>query len=184
MTPTRIHRRGAVAISVLVMLPPAAAGCSAGGSPDASLEPPAPAAPVAATPVAPAETADPPTETADPSTEATDSAAGPDAVGAIFTESQADRGRTIFDETCSDCHTNSEFRGRLFRSNWGHRTVYAFYRTVRSTMPDDNPGGLEPQMYLDVVAYILSLNGHEAGDSELSADSPMREIRIDPDSEG
>ncbi len=183
MARTRIHGRGAAAISVLVMLPPAVAGCAAGGSPDASPEP-APAAPVAATPVVPAETAEPPTETAEPPTEAADSAAASDAVGAIFTESQAGRGRTIFDETCSDCHTNSEFRGRLFRSNWGHRTVYAFYRTVRSTMPDDNPGGLEPQMYLDVVAYILSMNGHEAGDSELSADSPMREIRIDPDSEG
>ena len=46
-----------------------------------------------------------------------------DPVAGIFTSGRADRGRTAFDETCSDCHTNSEFRGRTFQSNWGHRTV-------------------------------------------------------------
>ncbi len=86
----------------------------------------------------------------------------------------------MFNEVCSECHTTSEFRGRAFQSNWGRRTVYSFYRTIRSTMPDDNPGGLEEQVYLDVSAYILSLNGHDGGSSELSADSPMREVRIAP----
>ena len=47
-------------------------------------------------------------------------------------------------------------------------------------MPDDNPGGLEEQVYLDVVSYILSINGHGPGPSELAADSPMREVRIAP----
>jgi len=47
-------------------------------------------------------------------------------------------------------------------------------------MPDDNPGGLEEQVYLDVVAYILNLNGHDGGPAELSADSPMRDVRIAP----
>lgn len=172
-----IRARSAIPVSILVMLPPAVAGCASGGAANASPEPPAPAGPVEATPAGPAATAEPPAEAAD-------STAGPAAASSIFTESQAGRGKNIFDEVCSDCHTNSEFRGRTFRSNWGHRTVYSFYRTVRSTMPDDNPGGLDPQVYLDVVAYILSVNGHEAGESELSDDSPMREVRIDPDSEG
>lgn len=171
-TPTR--ESGAIAIASVFILSLAAAGCAAAGPSGAAADAPAPEAPVPAVTVAPAGTAEPPA--------AADSTAGPATVGAIFTESQADRGRTAFDEVCSECHTNSEFRGRSFQSNWGHRTVYSFYRTLRSTMPDDNPGGLEPQIYLDVVSYILSMNGHDAGESELSADSPMREVRIDPDS--
>ena len=118
-----------------------------------------------ATPVTAAPTDDPPDQVAS---------------AAIFTEVQADRGKTTFDEVCSECHTNSEFRGTSFQSNWGRRTVYSFYRTVRSTMPDDNPGGLEEQVYLDVVSYILRINGHEAGSSELSTDSPMRQVRMGP----
>jgi hypothetical protein len=62
--------------------------------------------------------------------------------------------------------------------------VYSFYRTVRSTMPDDNPGGLADQVYLDVTAYILDMNGHTVGAAELTADSPMRDFRIDPEASG
>ena len=115
--------------------------------------------------------------TADPSAE-TEAPAG------IFTESQADCGRASFGEHRAECHTDNEFRDRLFQSNWGRRTVYSFYRTTRSTMPDNNPGELEEQVYLDVVSYILSLNGHEAGTSELPTDSPMRQVRIALASEG
>ena len=105
---------------------------------------------------------------------------GAPAPTAIFTSSQAERGRTAFDESCSECHTTSEFRGRSFQSNWGRRTVYSLFRTVRSTMPDDNPGGLEESVYLDVTAYILSLNGHDAGPADLTQDSPMRDVRLAP----
>lgn len=102
----------------------------------------------------------------------------PAAAEGIFTDAQASRGRSTFDQQCADCHTNSEFRGGAFQRNWGRRTVYSFYRTVRSTMPDDNPGGLDEQVYLDVVSYILRMNGHAPGPSELAADSPMRDVRI------
>ena len=81
---------------------------------------------------------------------------------------------------CAQCHTTSEFRGRTFQGNWGRRTVYSFFRTVRSTMPDDNPGGLDEQTYLDVVSYVMRMNGHDAGPAEMLPDSPMRQLRMDP----
>lgn len=124
----------------------------------------------------PGSTEGAPSPPTDPRPELSPSAAA--AAEGIFTDAQAGRGRSTFDEACSDCHTNSEFRGGVFQRNWGRRTVYSFYRTVRSTMPDDNPGGLDEQVYLDVVSYILRMNGHAPGGSELAADSPMREVRI------
>lgn len=102
----------------------------------------------------------------------------------IYSEPQAGRGRAIFEEVCAECHTTGEFRGSSFQANWGRRTVYSLFRTVRSTMPDDNPGGLEETVYLDVVAYILRMNGHAAGPAELTADSPMRDVRIAPPDPG
>ena len=107
-----------------------------------------------------------------------DSSAAP--ASGIFSAAQAERGESTFDEVCSQCHTTSEFRGGSFQRNWGRRTVYSFFRTVRSTMPDDNPGGLDEQTYLDVTTYIMRMNGHEAGPSEMLPDSPMRQVRMDP----
>ena len=149
-----------------------AAGCASSGTPEVAAEQPATASAPSEAPASRPETA-------------VSAAPAPAPTAGIFTGDQADRGRTAFDETCSDCHTTSEFRGRTFQSNWGRRTVYSFFRTIRSTMPDDDPGGLEETVYLDVVSYILSINGHAAGASELAADSPMREVRMappDPDS--
>ena len=144
-----------------------AAGCASSGTPEVPPEEPEAASPVSEPPA--------------PDPEATDSIpTTPPPPPPIFTESQAERGRTAFDQTCSECHTTSEFRGRTFQSDWGHRTVYSFFRTVRSTMPDDNPGGLEEATYLDVVSYILRINGHAAGASEMTAESPMREVRMAP----
>ena len=109
---------------------------------------------------------------------ASDAPAAP-AVG-IYSAAQAARGEIAFDEVCAQCHTTSEFRGRTFQGNWGRRTVYSFFRTVRSTMPDDNPGGLDEQTYLDVVSYVMRMNGHDAGPAEMLPDSPMRQLRMDP----
>ncbi len=163
--------RGANALRLALTL--SFAGCASGG--------PGEAPAVSATPEDPLATPVP----AEPAVQQDTPVDAPEEpVGGIFSSGQADRGGTTFDEVCSECHTTSEFRGRTFQSNWGRRTVYSLFRTVRSTMPDDNPGGLEEQVYLDVVAYILSMNGHDAGSSELAADSPMREVRIAPPGTG
>ncbi len=146
------------------------AGCASGGVSEVS-------AGASETPAGAAETAAKPA-VAEPEVSTVVAPEAPP--GGIFTDAQARRGRTAFDETCSECHTTSEFRGRTFQRTWGRRTVYSFFRTIRSTMPDDNPGGLEEQVYLDVVSYILSMNGHDGGVAELGGDSPMREVRIAP----
>jgi hypothetical protein len=40
---------------------------------------------------------------------------------------------------------------------------------VATTMPQSNPGSLKRREYLDLVAYILSLNDMPAGGEELPA---------------
>jgi hypothetical protein len=38
-------------------------------------------------------------------------------------------------------------------------------------MPEDNPGSLTDEEYVDVIAYMLSVSGMPSGDAELPPDS-------------
>lgn len=96
-------------------------------------------------------------------------ATGPAAVMASFSAAQVERGRTRFDAVCAECHAASEFRGTNFRFEWRRRTAWDFYRTVSTTMPEDAPGSLADTEYVDVIAWILEMNGFEAGPAELPA---------------
>ena len=117
----------------------------------------------------------------DPGTEG--AADGPEATVAVgfYSEDQAQRGRQVWRAVCRECHFLSEVRGRAFNDSWSRRTLRDLYRAVTRTMPDDNPGSLEVQEYLDVVAYILQLNRFPAGPNELQADEEaMRALRLEP----
>jgi hypothetical protein len=48
--------------------------------------------------------------------------------------------------------------------------VGRFVERVVKTMPENDPGSLEMAQYIDVAAYVLSLNGFPTGAAELSAD--------------
>jgi hypothetical protein len=40
-------------------------------------------------------------------------------------------------------------------------------------MPEDAPGSLEPQQYVDIISYVLRANGFPPGDRELTADQAV-----------
>jgi len=82
---------------------------------------------------------------------------------------QVERGRDLFVSICAECHSSSEFRGRDFRFRWRRRSAWKFYQNLTLTMPDDAPGSLADQEYVDVISYILEMNGYPAGTAELSA---------------
>jgi len=88
---------------------------------------------------------------------------------ASFTSEQVQRGRREFGQICGECHSTSEFRGRTFLYEWRRRTAWDLFRELTETMPDDSPGSLTDQQYVDVIAYVLELNGYATGESELPA---------------
>ena len=94
-------------------------------------------------------------------------------VSASFTAKQVERGRGEFRGICADCHSASEFRGNTFLYEWRRRTAWDFFRELTETMPDDAPGSLTDQQYVDVTAYVLQMNGYVAGESELAATEAM-----------
>lgn len=101
----------------------------------------------------------------------------------VYKEDQAIRGDTVFQRTCLSCHTPSFHADDQFRMNWIGRTVFDLFKLLKTTMPEDNIGGLSDDDYTSVIAYILKLNGFPPGADSLSADSlAQRRIKIGSDS--
>ena len=107
-------------------------------------------------------------------------AAARSVLDSVYSAEQADRGETVFSDVCSACHSASQFRGETFDMNWTSRTLRDLYRLIRTTMPQDSPGRLSDQEYIDVVAYLLKLNRYPAGGADLGSDEQaLRRIRIE-----
>lgn len=105
----------------------------------------------------------------------------------VFTTRQAAAGRKAYESYCAVCHgttlTNGTFGpplgGEFFRARWSGRSVAAFYRKSRDTMPPAAPAALPNAAYADIVAYILEMNGAAAGRSELPANGDaLTNVRI------
>jgi mono/diheme cytochrome c family protein len=96
-----------------------------------------------------------------------------------FTQAQVQRGKSIYQKNCQDCHgstlDNGEFggaplKGSYFRQHWGSGDVSALFGYVNTLMPPDRPGQLSPQSYADLTAFLLSNNGYAPGAEELTPD--------------
>jgi mono/diheme cytochrome c family protein len=91
----------------------------------------------------------------------------------FFTEVQSARGAQVYRGECGRCHILADHTGPDFKLAWHGQTVRSLFDYLRSTMPDDGPGELNEQQYLDVTAYLLKINGMAAGDAPLIADSAV-----------
>jgi cytochrome c len=96
----------------------------------------------------------------------------------VFTTEQADRGAKIFEETCVACHEPDEFIGSGYIDGWAGQTADDLIELIRETMPQDSPGRLKRQEYIDVVAYFFRENGLPDGEAEMDSKS-VKEIRIE-----
>lgn len=88
----------------------------------------------------------------------------------VFTTAQAERGAQRFQQVCASCHSPAEFSGPVFQRIWTDRPVGELYHIISTMMPQNDPGGLSPQEYTDIISYFLRQNGYPAGQVELPAD--------------
>lgn len=105
----------------------------------------------------------------------------------VFTEEQVARGETEYQIWCAACHgydlvaTDGEatdLTGAHFDFFWVDEPVVTRFAYIKAMKPEGNPGTLEDQAVLDMVAYILAFNGYPAGEEELTPNSPLAEIVI------
>ena len=96
----------------------------------------------------------------------------------IYTVEQAERGKQAYTRACVQCHALDFYRGDIMKP-WEGGSLHDFYESIATTMPQGNPGSLKRREYVDVLAYILSLNSMPAGDQELpSRAADLKAIRI------
>jgi hypothetical protein len=58
--------------------------------------------------------------------------------------------------------------------------VAELYDKIRNGMPPDNPKTIDPQVVVDVMAFLLNKNGFPAGAADLPNEVPkLKEIMIE-----
>ena len=91
----------------------------------------------------------------------------------VYTKAQAGAGAKTYAAQCSRCH-GDKLQGvsapALTGSGSGLAgdTVAVAYTFISTQMPAGNPGSLSSTEYSNVLAYILSRNGHAAGTVSLT----------------
>jgi PQQ-dependent dehydrogenase (s-GDH family) len=101
-------------------------------------------------------------------------------VGAVppqFTAAQSAAGKLAYNSNCAVCHgstmTNGTFgtplAGQYFKTNWYNRSVGSLVDRARKTMPPSEPDSIPADDYLNIITYILDLNGFKPGDTPLPA---------------
>ena len=103
----------------------------------------------------------------------------------VYTQGQAERGASIASE-CTRCHGSGlgggleetpPISGPEFRNSWNGQTLADLSNKIRSMPPD--AGTPDAQGNVDVIAYLMRINGFPSGNNELEADpTALRQIRI------
>jgi cytochrome c len=97
----------------------------------------------------------------------------------VFTKEQSARGRQHYRRFCGQCHSDDlsgggdgepALAGVIFMAQWQGRSVAELFAVISENMPYSAPGSLRGQEYVDIVSYLLEVNGVPAGPIELSND--------------
>jgi hypothetical protein len=89
----------------------------------------------------------------------------PGVLQGVYTAEQAQRGSDTFKDICRNCHIPRDFRSIFKQSENTVAIINDYYGLISITMPQDSPGSLSEETYLDVIAYFMSLNGLAAADA-------------------
>jgi mono/diheme cytochrome c family protein len=108
--------------------------------------------------------------------------------GGVYTAAQADRGRAVYENHCSECHDadlsggeGPALIGSTFMVKWEMQSVERLFHKIRDTMPEAGSSAVTDAEKLDVVAFILQQNGYPAGNVELrDASGALAGLRMMP----
>ena len=97
----------------------------------------------------------------------------------VFTTAQADRGKAaLLQNGCNGCHgaelggdRGPALKGDRFITAWENGSINRLFTKIRETMPPLNAEQVSPEAKLDIVAYLLEVNGFPSGSTALSQDA-------------
>lgn len=99
----------------------------------------------------------------------------------VYTRAQASRGQAVYAQSCAPCHgatltggSAPPLTGKQFQVSWSHPrvTLDDIFFIQRTTMPPRASSTVSPEDHAAVFAYLLQLNGYEAGATPVSAGAP------------
>src|SRR5690606_10264004 len=110
-----------------------------------------------------------------------------------FRPEQSASGEEHYLQHCVRCHgvtlegvigQTPPLTGPQFRSRWRYLTLNRLFQYTRSMMPLDAPASLQDETYVQILAYMLDVNGFPSGDDPLRSDRLQLGQRYLPPLEG
>ena len=99
----------------------------------------------------------------------------------VYTDAQAARGQQLYKAHCGYCHRDDligggseagapPLKGPIFTIRWRDQPLADMFVTIGTTMPQNEPDTLTPQIVIDIISFLLRSNEMPAGTQELPAD--------------
>jgi mono/diheme cytochrome c family protein len=99
----------------------------------------------------------------------------------VYTADQAARGQALYKTHCGYCHRDDligggseagapALKGPIFTIRWRDQPLADMFVTIGTTMPQNKPDTLMPQVVIDIVSFLLKSNNMPPGATELPAD--------------
>ena len=107
----------------------------------------------------------------------------------VYSKEQVIRGRRNYNALCARCHGEALGGGedspalveKDFLKNWYGKSLGDLVEYTREEMPSDGPRKVTRKQSTDMTAYVLSMNGYPAGETELPPDlEVLKQIAITP----
>jgi hypothetical protein len=99
----------------------------------------------------------------------------------VYTVEQGVRGEREAVAHCRLCHSQDEWTSPIYFDAYLGLPISALFESISRTMPPPPSVQLTPQQYVDIIAYILRINGAPPGAGELPADvEGLATIRMSP----
>jgi mono/diheme cytochrome c family protein len=96
----------------------------------------------------------------------------------VYSNPQSERGHVSYTTYCSACHGNDldgvsapPLTGNRFIERWREGALGPLYEFIKERMPFGRPANakrISDDEYLDILTYVLKVNGYKAGESELA----------------
>src|SRR5439155_23561663 len=96
----------------------------------------------------------------------------------VFTKAQAERGKAaLLKNGCNGCHgaelaggKGPALKGDAFITEWENGSVNRLFLKIRETMPPLNAQQVPPADKVDIIAYLLEVNGFPSGSTTIDLD--------------
>ena len=99
----------------------------------------------------------------------------------VYTADQATRGQALYKTHCGYCHRDDligggseagapALKGPIFTIRWRDQPIADMFVTIGTTMPQNKPDTLTPQVVIDIISFLLERNNMPPGTTELPAD--------------